>query len=84
MLMDYILTRHARERMAERSIPERLVKDAIANPTKILHDDDGRLLIKKSYRKGNKERLLLVAGEMMGNTLKVITVIDTSKINKYL
>ena len=82
--MKYFLTKHAKERMAERLIPERIIASAIANPTSILYDDNGRLLIKKLYRKRNKERLLLIAGEITEDKLKVITVIDTSKINKYL
>ena len=82
--MKYFLTKHAKERMAERLIPERIIASAITNPTSILYDDNGRLLIKKLYRKRNKERLLLIAGEITEDKLKVITVIDTSKINKYL
>ena len=70
--------------MAERSIPERLVQSAIAQPTKVLHDDTGKLLIKKLYRKGDKERLLLVVGELTRDVLKVITIIDTSKVDKYI
>ena len=82
--MKYFLTKHAKERMAERLIPERIIASTITNPTSILYDDNGRLLIKKLYRKRNKERLLLIAGEITEDKLKVITVIDTSKINKYL
>jgi len=70
--------------MTERFIPERIIANAITNPTSILYDDNDRLLIKKLYRKRNKERLLLIAGEMIEDKLKIITVIDTSKINKYL
>ncbi|HEY4495271.1 MAG TPA: DUF4258 domain-containing protein [Candidatus Paceibacterota bacterium] len=82
--MKYFLTKHAKERMTERFIPERIIANAITNPTSILYDDNDRLLIKKLYRKRNKERLLLIAGEMIEDKLKIITVIDTSKINKYL
>jgi len=70
--------------MTERFIPERIIANAITNPTSILYNDNDRLLIKKLYRKRNKERLLLIAGEMIEDKLKIITVIDTSKINKYL
>ena len=53
-------------------------------PTKILYDDKGRILFKKIYNKNGKQRLLLVAGEEVKDTLEIITVIDTSKVKKYL
>lgn len=83
-MKEYIIKPHARERMRERSITEGLIREALRNPTKILYDENNRLLFKKLYKKGRKERLLLVAGEIKGSTLEVITVIDTSKVGKYL
>ena len=82
--MDFILTGHARKRMSERNIPEHLIAAALRNPTKRLYDSNGRLLIKRLYRKNGKDRLLLIAGEMEKNILRIITVIDTSKVKKYL
>ena len=82
--MKYIIKLHARIRMRERLIPWKLVDDAIANPTKVLYDEDSRILFKKLYKKNQTVRLLLVAGEQKGNLLEIITVIDTSKIKKYL
>ena len=82
--MRYILKPHAKERMKERKIPEHIVKTALDNPDKIGYDARGRLLIKKVYRKNGKERLLLAVGEFAENVLEIITVIDTSKIKKYL
>lgn len=83
-MVEYILSSHAKERMAERSITEKLIREAMASPTKILHDSRKRILIKKLYGMKGKERLLLIAGEMTGEKLKIITVIDTTKIKKYL
>lgn len=70
--------------MRERLIPESLLKNALDNPTRVGYDIKGRLLIKKSYRKNGKERLLLIAREVVENVLEVITIIDTSKVKKYL
>lgn len=82
--MRYTLTAHAHKRLRERNISERLIADALENPTKLLSDDRGRLLLKKLYVRRGKERLLLIAAEVVQNELVVITVIDTSKIKKYL
>ena len=82
--MEYLLTPHAKARLAERSIPEKLIGEALWNPTAVSYNGHGRMLIKKLYRKRRRERLLLIAGEMMNSTLKIITVIDTSKVKKYL
>jgi len=53
-ILDYTLTSHTKKRMAERSISKKLIKDALQNPTKVLYDNKGRLLIKKLYPKGKK------------------------------
>ena len=82
--MKYILTPHARRRMTERAIPEGIIEDALQKPTKVLYDNKGRLLIKKAYTKRGKERLLLIAAEIGTDTLEIITIIDTSKVKKYL
>ena len=57
---------------------------AIANPTRIGYDQKGRMLIKKLYRKNGKARLLLIVGEEKDDILEIITIIDTSKVKKYL
>ena len=43
--MDYELTSHARERIEERLIYKQLIGEALRNPTKVLYDEDGRILI---------------------------------------
>lgn len=82
--MEYILTKHARERMRERDISEAIIKAALLQPTRILSDDMGRLLIKKLYQSSKGKRILLIAGEPVNNRLKIFTIIDSSKIKKYL
>ncbi|MEK7180815.1 MAG: DUF4258 domain-containing protein [Patescibacteria group bacterium] len=82
--MDYILTDHARKRMVERSISKSALENALRSPSKVLYDDADRLLIKKLYKNRNKARLLIIIGETSGNKFKIITVIETSKIKKYL
>lgn len=41
-------------------------------------------MFKKLYKKRHTTRLLIVVGEKVKDTLRVITVIETSKIKKYL
>ena len=82
--MRYVIKPHARKRMRERLISEAVVADALKNPTKVGYDTKGRLLIKKLYTRGDKERLLLIAGELIANTLKIITMIETYKIKRNL
>ena len=82
--MKYIIKPHARKRMRERSISERIVQDALDNPTKVGYDTNGRILIKRLYHKNSKERLLLVVCDKVADALEIITIIDTYKIKKYL
>lgn len=70
--------------MAERSITEALIQNALENPTKVSYDNHGRILVKKVYKKETTNRLLLIAGEFFNGILRIITVIDTSKVKKYL
>ena len=82
--MKYIFSDHAKFRMKERGITAKLVRNAVAKPTKMLYDKKDRILFKKLYKKAGAMRLLMVVGELNKNLLRVITVIDTSKIRKYL
>lgn len=70
--------------MRERDISEKVLKDALDNPSKVGYDQKGRILIKKLYRRNGKERLLLIVGEFVADILEIITIIDTSKVKKYL
>ena len=82
--MKYILIKHARERLEERKIQESLIQEALEKPTKTIYDNKGRILVKKLYTRQGKQRLLLIAGEIAKDTFVVITIIDTTKIKKYL
>ena len=82
--MRYIVTPHAKARMAERSIPEKLIAEALRNPTELSYDPRRRILIKKLYQTRGRDRLLLIVGEETNGILNIITVIDTSKVKKYL
>lgn len=83
-MIRYIILPHARARMAERAISRALLETALRDPTKIEYDAKGRMLIKKFYKKRGRQRLLLVAAERQSKHLAIITVIDTSKVRKYL
>ena len=81
--MDYELTRHAKERMVERRISEKLLESAIKYPTKVLYDEIDKIMFKKLY--GHRDnRLLIIICERLRGKLKIITIIDTSKPDKYL
>ena len=83
--MKYEFLPHARKRMAERTISRKLVIDALRFPTKISSNRQGRQLIKKLYTgKRGVKRLLLVVIEVASDVIRIITVIDTSKVGKYL
>ena len=83
--MKYEFLPHARKRMAERTISRKLVIDALRFPTKISSNRQGRQLIKKLYTgKRGVKRLLLVVIEVASDVIIIITVIDTSKVGKYL
>ncbi|MDD4989900.1 MAG: DUF4258 domain-containing protein [Candidatus Pacebacteria bacterium] len=78
---------HALSRMEEREISRNEIIDAIVSPNKIENSkvDSQRFLIEKLYlnKKFQKEHLLLIIIENSQDIIKVITVIDTSKISKH-
>ena len=82
--MEYYLTRHAREKLAERSVSIATLEGALFSPTEVRTDGKGKQLFVKLYRRSGKERLLLVVVVREGAGLKIITAIDTSKVRKYL
>lgn len=82
--MQYRLTKHARERIEERRIPVTILEDALHNPTKVGYDVEGKQLIKKVYKKSGKEHLLLLVVRRDHDTMVIVTVIDTSKVKKYI
>ena len=82
--MKYRLTKHAEERAKEREISTWLIQDSLESPTDLSRDNEGKLLIKRLYKKKDKERLLLLVGKIVNNELLIITIIETSKVKKYL
>ncbi len=86
--MRIVLSQHARLRMRERGITSRDVQEAIQHPDRTERStrQSNRHLAKKVYlnRKLHRSHLLLVVYERDRYAINVITVIDTSKIVKYL
>ena len=78
---------HALARMRERGLKENNVINAINFPDKVENSTivKNRFLIKKIYylQKQEKDHLLMIICEKEDAVIKVITIIDTSKINKY-
>ena len=80
-------TKHAKERMLERGITEQQVSAAIEFPDKIGRSvmNHARFVVKKIYLNTHlaKKHLLMVVYEEKGDETLVVTIIDTSKIDKY-
>ncbi|MBW6441236.1 DUF4258 domain-containing protein [Patescibacteria group bacterium] len=85
--MKIVFTKHSLERAKERAISEKELRDAIYFPNKIdeSSQDNRRFLIKKIYynKKLKAEHLLMIICEKEKEIIKIITIIDTSKISKY-
>lgn len=78
---------HALKRIREREIDKKIVFEAIISPDKIESSNiqKNRFLTKKIYfnQKLKKEHLLIIVCEKENGVLKIITIIDTSKISKH-
>ncbi len=85
--MKIVFTKHSLERAEERTISKKELRDAIYFPDKIdeSSQDNKRFLIKKIYynEKLKAEHLLMIICEKEKEIIKIITIIDTSKISKY-
>jgi hypothetical protein len=78
---------HALLRMEERGISRQFVRQALKRPDKldVSRRDPSRILVKKLYfnKLLEKEHLLMIIAVKEKGRLRVITIIDTSKISKY-
>lgn len=86
--MRIVFSAHARGRMRERKIQEIFVHTALLQPDKVERDqtEHDRFVAKKIFTPAGSRvnYLLLVFYERTVAEIKVITVISTSKIDKYL
>lgn len=87
-MMKVKFSKHALERMGERDIKQSDVEKFIVFPDKIEISkiNKNRFLFKKVYynKKYKKDHILMVICEKEAGTIRVITIIDTSKISKYI
>lgn len=86
--MKIVLTDHAKKRIKERGISANIVKESLMFPDNVDTStvDKNRYLVKKIYfhEKFRKKHLLMIVCEKeKSKVVKVITIIDTSKIDKY-
>jgi len=85
--MKIAFTDHALRRMSERNLSRRQVEGFIKKPDSVETSarNSSRFLIKKRYphRTLGREHLLMAICERTGDTLVVVTIIDTSQIRKY-
>jgi len=78
--MKIYFTSHALQRMKERNIKKQEVYDSLKYPDKIAHKENTIVVMK--LRKNN--HLLIIIYNNLGSAKKIITIIDTSKVKKYL
>lgn len=85
--MQVCFTKHAEGRMLERGITNDQIHHAIEFPDKIGRSvfDHSRFIVKKVYYNSGlaQKHLLMVIYEEKKDEVLVITIIDTSKIDKY-
>ena len=81
---NYELTKHAKGRLNERAIPASKLEESLSSPDSVGYDSKGHFLIKKGFVIKKKSRVLLIAGVFRGKVFRILTVIDSSKVNKYL
>jgi len=86
MILQITFSNHALQRMQERSISESIVYDIIYDPQKLEQSQKNqqRFIAKKVYYNKKFAKNHLLVYEIENSMIKVITIIDTSKIQKYL
>ncbi len=76
-MSEITFTKHARERLQERSINEADVIEAVTNPDEVLFDSErGNLVAVKRFK-----RMYLIVVFSPTKPLKIISIIQTSKLN---
>ena len=79
--MEIIFTRHAIKRIEERNIKLREVIICFKNPDKIRTRENTEIYLKLD---NSKKKLIILICSITEERCKVITVLKTSKIQKYL
>lgn len=86
--MQVVFTDHAKRRMRERGLLQKEVINLVTHPDRVepSRKDPRRFLVKRIYfnKVRKKDRLLMAVCEREDSVLVVVTVIDTSKIGKYI
>ena len=80
-----IITDHARFEAQRRQIDLELMLSTVEDPQQKVPSKGNRVVLQSKYydKINGKEMLLRVIVELAGDTLKVISVYKTSKIDKY-
>lgn len=82
--MHYQLTQHALQRMQERGISFSVLEETLASPDQIWYEEGVKVQFRKRITQDSKEFLLIAVAVHNEGLLRIITVIQTSKIKKYL
>ena len=79
----YVLTKHAKQQMSLRQIPERWVKAAMARPQQIVPGLGKKKIYQSEFKQRKTVYLLRVVVDDQGKLPVVITVYRTTNIAKY-
>lgn len=80
--MNFILSLHAQEQIADRKIPVDLVQLVLESPEQVV-EEKGMRVYQSRIEIGGKTRLLRVFANDRTNPVIVVTVYSTSQIKRY-
>lgn len=80
--MNFILTRHAQDQLAERNIPLPLVQSVLESPEQIV-EERGMSVYQSRVEIDGKTHLLRVVTNDRTNPVIIVTVYPTTQINRY-
>lgn len=81
--MEMVFSSHARHRMTERRISEKLVKRVMRDPDQVIQGPNQRKVAQKHVRWHNRDMLCRVVFEEEADRVLVVTLYITSKYTKY-
>jgi hypothetical protein len=81
--VEVLISPHADEQIRNRKLTRERVIHVASEPEQTIPGTKNRYFAQSRYQEGEKEYLLRVLVEQVGNELRVITVYPTSKVRKY-
>lgn len=81
--MKMVFSPHARHRMTERHITQKLVERVMREPDRVIQGSNQRKVAQKLVRWHNRDMLCRVVFEQESDRILVVTLYITSKRTKY-